>query len=338
MNLNEKILKDLAKGKKLLLIEDDLSVQEVLKSFLKNFFSLIKIASNGDEAWTMYRKENFDLVISDIEMPGTNGVMLSKGIKARNPEQAVVITSAYTDEKYLVELINIGVDGFLKKPLNIDNLYTVVIKALRQVQVRTETYRVKFKAVTEEITKKEILVSKSPIQKKIEEQTSLSAKICANEFLEKIKTDDPESYKFFVTQKENIMEVLHELIDDFEMFSYKNYEDFELFNKIPESLSKLYDIFSIFDKIKYSNVEIFRLVEILQSIHEDQFYTINDEAFDMLEFLLNDIKQFIFDMFIEMNVNDVTYFKDSFKENITAFEQVLHATQDDEIDDDIEFL
>lgn len=338
MNVNEKILKDLAKGKKILLVEDDLNVQEVLKNFLKNFFSLIKIASNGDEAWSIYRKENFDLVISDIEMPGTNGVMLSKGIKARNPEQAVVIASAYTDEKYLVELINIGVDGFLKKPLNIENLYYIIIRALRQVQIKAEAYRVKFKAVTQEITKKKIQVTKSPIQKKLEAQTIQNAKVCANEYLKTIKKEDPESYNFFVTQKENIMEVLHELIDDFEMFSYKNYEDFESFEKIPESLIKLYNIFLIFDKIKHSNEEILRLVEILKAIDENDFYTINSEAFDMLEFLLNDIKQYIFDMFIEMNVNDVSYFKDSFKENINAFEQALQVTEDDDIDDDIEFL
>ncbi len=68
-------LKRLARGKKLLLVEDDIQTRDVLKSFLSGYFSLIKVAGDGAEAWTVYRQEHFDLVISDIEMPKTNGVM-----------------------------------------------------------------------------------------------------------------------------------------------------------------------------------------------------------------------------------------------------------------------
>ena len=131
-----KKLKRLSKGKKLLLVEDDIRTREVLKGFLEEYFSLIKTAGDGEEAWKVYRQEHFDLVISDIEMPKTNGVMLSKGIKARNPEQVIVISSAYTDEKYLVELINIGIDGFLKKPVNIEELHKTIIKVLTLVQLQ----------------------------------------------------------------------------------------------------------------------------------------------------------------------------------------------------------
>ena len=105
MNINTDLLIKLAKGKKILLIEDDQRILDIFKTALEAYFSLVKTALDGKEAWEVFRKEHFDLIISDIEMPNTNGVMLCKGIKAHTPEQNILITSAYTDEKYLLELI-----------------------------------------------------------------------------------------------------------------------------------------------------------------------------------------------------------------------------------------
>ncbi|MBD3841488.1 MAG: response regulator [Campylobacterales bacterium] len=337
LQTNEELLKNLSKGKKLLLVEDDPSVLEVLKNFLKGYFSLVKTASSGDEAWAMYRKEYFDLVVSDIEMPGTNGVLLSKGIKAKNPDQAILITSAYTDEKYLVELINIGVDGFLKKPINIENLMQTFVRLLRQVQVRNEAIRVKCKTITQEFTKKEIKIEKSYHQKKLEEVTIEHAKVAIKEYLEKIRKEDPESYEYFQTQKESLMDTLNELLDDYEVFAYKNYSDYESYEKILYSLTKLYTTLDTFDKVKQSTSQIYRLIQILNNHLNDGFDHSKIDAYDMLEFLLNDIRQFIFDMFIEQSVKDVTYFKESFKENITVFENALKGYEEPE-DDEIEFL
>jgi YesN/AraC family two-component response regulator len=334
---NNEMLKSLAKNKKLLLVEDDQHVSEVLKNFLKNFFPLIKTAADGEEGWKMFRKEHFDLVISDIEMPKTNGVMLSKGIKAKAPEQAILITSAYTDEKYLVELINIGVDGFLKKPINIENLFNTVIRVLRQVQTRNEAIRVKFKALTQEITKKDIQITKSHHQIKMEETAKQQSKVDIHEYLEKIKVEDPEGYNFFEKQKELLMDTLNEILDDYEVFAYKNYEDSDSFERIIDGLLKLYNTLETFDRLKSSTGQVYRLIEILQVHLHQGFDSSKEDAYDMLEFLLNDIRQFIFDMFIEKSVTDVSYFKDSFKENVSAFEATLNE-QVEEDDDDIEFL
>ena len=332
-----KTLKNLAKGKKLLLVEDDEKILHVFENFLKEFFPLVKKATNGDIAWEMYRKENFDLVITDIEMPGINGVMLSKGMKARKPNQAVLVTSAYTDEKYLVELINIGVDGFLKKPVNINNLYQTIVKALKMVQVENENNRVKFKAFTKEITKKEIKDTKSHHQKILEAELDKKSKVSVVEFLEKIKESDPESYEFFNNEKETLLEVLHDMIENYEYFAFKRYLEIDSLEAIVSDLRRLHQIMSIFDKVKHSSEQIGRLIEVLEVITLSDLDESKESAFDILEFLLNDLKQFILDMFIENNVEDVTYFKDSFKENITSFEAALN-NESEEDDEEIEFL
>lgn len=329
-------LRGLAKGKKLLLVEDDIKTRDVLKGFLDEFFSLIKVAGDGNEAWKVYRQEHFDLVISDIEMPNTNGVMLSKGIKARNQNQVIIISSAYTDEKYLVELINIGIDGFLKKPVNIDELYKTIIKALTLVQLRSEVSRVKFKTITQEITQKKIPITKSPYQKAVEQKETNEVKTSVKEFMDKIKAQDPESYDFLIKQKETLFDILNDMVDNYELFGYRNYKDIESYELLMSNIFKLYSTLEFFDKVQKTAVEILRLANILKDIDIDNLSEEQLEAFDILEFLLNDIKQYILDMFIEENVQDINYFHDSLKENIQTFQDALSQIEDD--DDEIEFL
>jgi len=330
--------KRLSKGKKLLLVEDDPKTIEVLKNFLGSYFTLIKTATNGNEAWSAYRKEKFDLVISDIEMPELNGVMLSKGIRARNPEQAILITSAYTNEKYLVELINIGIDGFLKKPVNMQNLYETIVRALKLVQSRDEVYRIKFQAMTKAITKKDRPITKSHHQKKLEDTVLNDVKISVKEFMQDMKQNDHASYEFFQKQKELLMDTLYELVENYEVFAYKNYDNTELFKAIVNDINTLYHTLEYFDKVKQTSTQIGRLFSILEDIDIDELNEdLKHSVFDILEFLINDIKQYIMDMFFNENIENSNYFHDSLKENISTFEDTLNKNVENS-DCDIEFL
>jgi YesN/AraC family two-component response regulator len=334
----------LAKGKKVLLVEDDIQTLVLLKKFLGNYFSMIKSAPDGSIAWDMYRKESFDLVITDIEMPNTNGVMLSKGIKARNPEQAILVTSAYTDDKYLVELINIGVDGFLRKPVKMDNLKTIIVKALNVVHTQKENSMLKFVNMTQEITHKKRDYTKSHHQKAIEKMECEKTKESVKEFLENLKQTDPESYEFLEIQKEAILDNLYDMVENYDIFAYKSYQDEDNFEYMLENFQRLYSSLEFFAKIKPVTEQIGRLSDILRVIDlNDIPASIRDNAFDILEFLVNDIKDFVVNMFFEKNVNDIKYFQDSLKENITIFEDSLKEedlvdTTSTDSDDEIEFF
>ena len=104
-----------------------------------------------------------------------------------------------------------------------------------------------------------------------------------------------------------------------------------------QDLFKLHSTLSYFDKVKRTAVEILRLADIVSDIKLENLTEGQIEAFDILEFLINDIKQYILDMFIEENVQDINYFHDSLKENITTFEDSLNGEDEDD-DDEIEFL
>ena len=130
--------KELSKQFSVLYVEDDKKVCEQTKVLLELLFQEVYSTNNGAEAFETYidyfdeHDKYIDIVISDIEMPCINGIELCKKIIELDQNQKILITSAYDDKKYLIELINIGVNGFMQKPLSrehiIHELYDVCLK------------------------------------------------------------------------------------------------------------------------------------------------------------------------------------------------------------------
>jgi len=116
--MNEKLqeLKKLGAEISVLYVEDDEIIREQTEKFLKKFYTKIDLAFNGKEGLDRYKSGGYDIVITDINMPELTGIEMSKEIKKLNDEQIIVITSAYNESSYLMELINIGVDKFVMKP------------------------------------------------------------------------------------------------------------------------------------------------------------------------------------------------------------------------------
>jgi len=110
--------------------DDDLSRSEANDIFLY-FFYKIDLACDGSDGLEKYEKffskhnRYYDLVITDINMPKMNGVELSRAIKDRNPQQDIVVISAYDDSQNLIELINTGVNYFLLKPIEYNKVLEI---------------------------------------------------------------------------------------------------------------------------------------------------------------------------------------------------------------------
>lgn len=131
-------IQQLSKQFSVLYAEDDRGVCAQTKLLLELLFKEVYVANNGVEALDTYidyfdkNDKYIDIIISDIEMPNMNGIELCKKIIEYDQNQKILITSAYDDKKYLIELINIGVNGFMQKPLSrkhiINELYDVCLK------------------------------------------------------------------------------------------------------------------------------------------------------------------------------------------------------------------
>lgn len=112
----------------LLLVEDDTSLLEELRLFLSDFFDVIETATSAEIAYDKFMASPYDLVITDIQLPHQNGLMLVERIKKRIPTQTVIVISAYQEVDYFLKSIELGIYSFLVKPFGSQQLINTMIK------------------------------------------------------------------------------------------------------------------------------------------------------------------------------------------------------------------
>ena len=121
--MNIKDIKEYTKELNILYVEDDLETIEHVSSILTSLFLTVNIANDGKlglEAYNNYYNNNdkyYDVVLTDVDMPYVNGIELCKYILISNPSQHIIVISAYNDKEKLQELLSLGVNDFLHKPV-----------------------------------------------------------------------------------------------------------------------------------------------------------------------------------------------------------------------------
>ena len=121
----------------LLYVEDNKDMQSYMKSFLEDEVKVFYQAYNGEEGVEIYQNKSPDIILTDINMPKMDGLEMSKIIKEFDPLQPIIVLSAFQDAEILKRAINIGVDGFISKPINdIKNLLNTLEKVAVSLQNR----------------------------------------------------------------------------------------------------------------------------------------------------------------------------------------------------------
>ncbi|WP_418264271.1 sigma-54-dependent transcriptional regulator [Flavobacterium faecale] len=139
---------------KILIIEDDISFCKLLEKFLtKNNFS-INTSFNAEEARLMIQKEAFDLILTDLRLPDTDGITLLGEIKENHPKIPVILMTGYSDVTTAVKAIKNGASDYISKPFNPDEVLLVINNALQVSQTLTppkkETPKTKKKTASSE--------------------------------------------------------------------------------------------------------------------------------------------------------------------------------------------
>jgi len=113
-----------------LYVEDEDTIRDVIVNVLSNIFQEIIIASNGEEGLEKYfeNKEKIDLILTDINMPKMNGLDMLGKIKEDSPFLPMVITTAHNDIDFLHKAIEVGVTGYVTKPIDIRKLLSTIKK------------------------------------------------------------------------------------------------------------------------------------------------------------------------------------------------------------------
>lgn len=101
-----------------LLVEDDRLSLMVYSEFIKKLVTEVYTAGDGLEGISVYRKYQPDIIITDIRMPGLDGLEMIRKIKAESPQVKVIMISGHSEVDYLIQSIELGVDAYLLKPVD----------------------------------------------------------------------------------------------------------------------------------------------------------------------------------------------------------------------------
>lgn len=118
----------------LLYVEDDKTTQEYIKMILEDECKELYIASDGVKGLEIYKKMKPDIVITDINMPNMDGLAMIKALKDIDTNLPIIIISAYDDQENLLQAVNMGCNGFVKKPINIEHLFEQLNIAAQKIE------------------------------------------------------------------------------------------------------------------------------------------------------------------------------------------------------------
>lgn len=144
MAMDYKTLFDKTRDLTLLFVEDYAPLRDEMAEIFEDLFKTVEVAADGKEGFSVYQafyakhEKNFDIVMTDIQMPLMNGVALSKAIHKLTPDQQIIVLSAHTDSEYLLELINTNISQFLTKPIEHESLMEVLCTVSNKVNANRE--------------------------------------------------------------------------------------------------------------------------------------------------------------------------------------------------------
>lgn len=107
----------------LLYVEDDEDTLQASKIILEDYVQTLFVARDGQEALELFKTQHIDLMLTDILMPKLNGIELIKAVRQKHPSLPIIIATAHTETQYLLDAIHLKVDGYILKPVVLEDLF-----------------------------------------------------------------------------------------------------------------------------------------------------------------------------------------------------------------------
>ncbi|HVB56262.1 MAG TPA: HD domain-containing phosphohydrolase [Candidatus Acidoferrales bacterium] len=128
---------------KILVVDDEEAIREVISTLLETQGYRCTVCSNGRMGLNAFRKDSFDLVLSDIIMPEMDGLKLLSELRQDDPDVPVIMVTAMHDISIALEAIRAGAYDYILKPFEKDQLHLSVRRALehRQLVIENRTYQ-----------------------------------------------------------------------------------------------------------------------------------------------------------------------------------------------------
>jgi len=122
----------------LLIVDDEASLREMLEIMFDAEGYVVDVAPDGAQAMDQLRHQAYDLILTDMRMPGSDGLQLLEQVKQLHPETLVILMTAYSTTSQAVEAMKLGAYDYIVKPFNNEDIRLTVKKALEYSSLRRE--------------------------------------------------------------------------------------------------------------------------------------------------------------------------------------------------------
>ncbi len=123
---------------KILYVEDHKETREAMLMILEDTFGEVIVGTDGKDGLQKFKDEDVSLIISDINMPKLSGIEMIGEIRKIDKYIPILVLSAHSDSSYFVDTIRLGIEGYLLKPIEIEQFDLVVEKIIRKIRVEQE--------------------------------------------------------------------------------------------------------------------------------------------------------------------------------------------------------
>jgi len=122
---------------KILIVDDDVDMQENIAEILTGEGFSVMAAHNGEESLELLAKNEFDLVLLDLIMPGLGGMDLLPSVRRLNPHAQIIMITAFSTVENAVKAMQRGASDYIAKPFKIDELLVAVKKCLEEARFQS---------------------------------------------------------------------------------------------------------------------------------------------------------------------------------------------------------
>lgn len=148
---------------RVLVIDDEESIRDLLKDFLENRGLEVVTASNGETGLSLLKEDKFDLFLLDLMMPGISGLDVLREITAEKIEIPSIVITAHATVQTAVEAMKLGAFDYITKPFNLEELFIAIQRALDVSKLQKENFRLK-KELKRKFGYKKIIGNSTQIQ------------------------------------------------------------------------------------------------------------------------------------------------------------------------------
>ena len=340
LNVNAKELKEESIELSILFAEDEPELRESVTKILEKFFKKVYSVENGLEAFELIKNNtHVDIVLTDLNMPIMDGMELIQMINKSEQELKVIVLTAFNDSKCLEKLINLNIDYFISKPLDKQQLITMLYKAAvginehnllmnyeQNLQIENDELRRKNNVLTQKLnqlakTTNHVIDLESRLKKTV---SSVNTTISSDDFYDSLLQDDIDELNELLIELDSKIALVFCTSGKVTLTENKEFSSlFKRFSRVVNSYQEFYDIS--------------RLVLELSAALEEPSVDMETNAQEiglLIESLLFTMKTFKKNVF-DNRIKNPTFYNASLLADITLVKNLLTNNENDNV---IEFF